>query len=98
MRRSQILAFFAGFETFHALTHAYFGLSGKGFPSRVAGLRVTPTLHAASAVLHAGIALALGTRATGEASNRGSERRRASIGMPPVGRQRSWSELIASRP
>ena len=66
MRRAQVLAFVAGFETFHALAHAYFGLSGRSFPSRVLGLRVTPTLHAASAVLHAGLRLLWGRERPGK--------------------------------
>ena len=65
-KRAPLFTFFAGFEAFHALTHAYLGLSGthvKGHPAELLGIRVTPTFHGIAAVLHAGIAFALGAAA-----------------------------------
>lgn len=66
MKRSTLLAFFAGFEAFHALTHAYLAASRtkvRGHPAELLGIPVTPTFHAVAALLNAAVALVLGAGA-----------------------------------
>ncbi|MBY0472148.1 hypothetical protein K2X30_13355 [bacterium] len=64
--KSGILTFFAGVETFHALTHAYLSLSKtklKWHPAEILGIKVNPKFHAAAALGNAVIAVALGVMA-----------------------------------
>lgn len=65
-KRSTFPAFFAGFEAFHALTHAYFALSRtkvRGHPAEVLGIPITPRFHAVAALLNAVVAAGLSVRA-----------------------------------
>lgn len=64
MARLRVPTFLAGFEAFHALTHAYLGLSKRtkliGHPAERLGIAVTPRFHAIAAVVNAAIAVGLG--------------------------------------
>lgn len=57
-RKKEIAKFFAGFEAFHAVVHAYLWLSGTTLT--VLGIATTPTLNAISTVVNTIIALLLG--------------------------------------
>lgn len=57
-RKKEIAKFFAGFEAFHAVVHAYLWVTGTTL--MVFGIATTPTLNAVSAVVNAAIALVLG--------------------------------------
>jgi hypothetical protein len=62
--RTRIITFLAGFETFHALLHAYLGTSKRtrlqGHPVEELGIKVTPRFHMISAVANGAVAIALG--------------------------------------
>lgn len=56
--RKEIAKFACGFETFHALFHAYLLLSRT--PFRLLGIEATPTLNVVGLVLNMVVAIALG--------------------------------------
>lgn len=71
--RSRDLAlFFCGFETFHALSHAYFALSRTTL--HPFGITLTPAVHAGAAVANGIIALGLEASIVAQISGRGVER------------------------
>jgi hypothetical protein len=54
--------FFSGFETFHTLIHAYFGVSAAeivGHPAELLGFTVNPTFHVFGTLINAAIAIGL---------------------------------------
>ncbi len=57
--RTRIITFLAGFETFHALLHAYLGTSKRtrlqGHPVEELGIKVTPRFHMISAVANGAV-------------------------------------------
>jgi len=65
--RVKLLTFFAGFEAFHALVHAYLSLSSetelKGHPAERLGFKVDRKFHAIAALANAGLAIGLGVMA-----------------------------------
>lgn len=60
-RKKEIAKFFCGFEAFHALSAAYFWLSGTTIIAF--GITVTPALSMAGTVIHAAISVVLGVYA-----------------------------------
>jgi hypothetical protein len=58
MEKREIAKFFCGFETFHALFHAYLWFSGTTFIAF--GITATPNWSIAGVVVNAGLAVALG--------------------------------------
>ncbi len=63
---AEVISFLAGVETFHAIVHAYLGLSKtkvKGHPAELLGINVDPTFHAIAVLLNAAVAVGLGVHA-----------------------------------
>jgi hypothetical protein len=65
--KATALTFFAGFQAFHALTHAFLSLSRKtkleGHPIELLGINANRKFHAIAAIGNAALAIALGIMA-----------------------------------
>ena len=65
--KATALTFFAGFQAFHALTHAFLSLSRKterkGHPVALLGIDADRKFHAIAAIGNAALAIALGIMA-----------------------------------
>lgn len=57
-RKKEVAKFFCGFETFHALFHAYLWMSGTAFTAF--GIAATPAWNMAGTIFNGGIAVVLG--------------------------------------
>lgn len=60
------LSFFSGLEAFHAVIHAYFGLTKtdvKQHPVEMLGMNDTPGFHLLAALANGAIAIGLGVKA-----------------------------------
>lgn len=62
-RKTDVAKFFCGFETFHALGHGYFWLSGH--PDTFLGITAVPAWNMVGTLLNAAIAIFLGLYAWG---------------------------------
>lgn len=65
-RKILTLTFFTGFQVYHALIHAYLGITKtkvKGHPAEWLGFKIDPKFHAISALANAAIAISLGMKA-----------------------------------
>lgn len=58
-RKKEIAKFFSGAEALHAAVNAYFWLSGSTL-TFFSSITVSPSIFALTALVHAGIAVALG--------------------------------------